>query len=96
MIVNCSEVQAVALADRIRLATRKPLTLDDGRVIEVSTSIGIAIAVPLSGPICIDAILHSADAMLYRAKDAGRDRAEVSVMSPARAPVNKLAPSDTI
>jgi len=89
MIFDCSEVQVVSLADRIRLATREPITLDDGRALKVSTSIGIAIADPLSGPIGIDAILHSADAMLYRAKDAGRDRAEVSGVH-----VHTLAPPD--
>jgi len=77
VVVGCSEDQAVALANRIRLATREPVYLDDGRALIVSTSIGIAFADPLKGAACIDAMLKDADKMLYRAKDGGRDRAEL-------------------
>lgn len=85
MIFDCDENHMEALVDRIRSACRKPLALNDGRMLEVSTSIGVAIANPLNGVFAIDALLHSADTMLYRAKEAGRDRAEISVIPPAQA-----------
>jgi len=92
MVFDRSEAQCAALADRIRLAIREPLILDDGRALAVTTSIGIAIADPASGPICVDAMLSTADAMLYRAKNNGRDRSEASVAPPA-APSRNMIPS---
>ncbi len=92
VVFGCSEVQVVALADRIRLATREPVFLDDGKALVVTTSIGIAIVDPIGGPVCVDDMLSRADAMLYRAKNTGRDRLEVSVMSSAAARENMITP----
>ncbi len=80
LVFDCSEVQVVALADRILLATRESILLDDGKSLIITTSLGIAIADPTGDGVCVDDMLSRADAMLYRAKNTGRDRSEVSVM----------------
>ncbi|MUV13509.1 putative bifunctional diguanylate cyclase/phosphodiesterase [Noviluteimonas gilva] len=62
---------ACKVAQRVLRALTPPLHVA-GREIQLSCSIGIAIA----GPDCesVDRILHDADVALYRAKDAGRNR----------------------
>ncbi len=80
MVFDCSETHVTALAERLRTATREPVLLEDGRTLSVSTSIGIVIAEPKAGPGSIDDMFQRADAMLYRAKAAGRDRAEISIL----------------
>lgn len=84
-IPDCTEDEIAGLAERIRLACREPVALDDGRVLEVTTSVGVVMANPVTGLLGVDAVLHAADTMLYRAKKAGRDRTEISSMSPAHA-----------
>lgn len=81
LVFECSDSQVSSLADRIRQEIRQPMTLDDGRTLAITTSLGIAIADPVNGRVFIDDMLSRADAMLYRAKTAGRDRSEVSMMS---------------
>ncbi|MFT4091253.1 MAG: diguanylate cyclase [Asticcacaulis sp.] len=83
MIFNCTQAQALALAERIRLAVREPLVLEDGTTLAVTTSVGISVVNSAKDASDLDAILSNADAMLYRAKNNGRDRAVVSVMVPA-------------
>lgn len=86
MVVGCSEGQALAFADRLRLSLRDPIILGDGNSCVISTSIGIAIVDPATDAACIDDMFQRADAMLYVAKDSGRDRAEISVVSSANSP----------
>jgi diguanylate cyclase (GGDEF)-like protein len=62
-------VEAVELAERIKIALCEPFDLGDNRVI-AGTSIGIAVA-PRDGTDC-DEILKSADLALYSAKSGGR------------------------
>ncbi len=62
-------VEAVELAERIKIALCEPFDLGDNRVI-AGTSIGIAVA-PRDGTDC-DEILKSADLALYLAKSGGR------------------------
>lgn len=81
LVFECSDSQVASLADRIRQEIRQPMMLDDGRTLAITTSLGIAIADPVNGRVFIDDMLSRADAMLYRAKTAGRDRSEVSMMS---------------
>lgn len=81
LVFECSDSQVSSLADRIRQEIRQPMMLDDGRTLAITTSLGIAIADPVNGRVFIDDMLSRADAMLYRAKTAGRDRSEVSMMS---------------
>lgn len=81
MVFHCSETNVMALAERLRIATREPVALEDGRTLSVSTSIGIVIADRTAGSVSIDDMFQRADAMLYRAKAAGRDRAEISTLA---------------
>jgi diguanylate cyclase (GGDEF)-like protein len=80
MVFDCSETDVTALAERLRIATREPIELDDGKTLSVSTSIGITIIYPTEESVSIDAAFQRADTMLYRAKAAGRDRAEISML----------------
>jgi diguanylate cyclase len=81
---------AAAVADQIRTAvSRMLISRADGveYVGQVSLSIGIAIAEPDD---TLESLRHRADAAMYRAKDAGRNRvslaaAHIPVASPAHA-----------
>lgn len=72
LLYDTSPAQAGAIADRVReaIATR---SIDIGGVsIELTVSVGIA-SVPLDMPEPLRTALSTADGMLYRAKDAGRN-----------------------
>ncbi len=63
--------QALALAERLRAALEaSPLDRNDGLIV-ITTSIGVAVADAAPG---LERLLARADAALYRAKDAGRNR----------------------
>jgi diguanylate cyclase (GGDEF)-like protein len=72
LLGDCPREQAIAIADRIRLAIEASPMVLDGSVVSISASIGVA-STATSGhdlqPLCRDA-----DAALYRAKRAGRNR----------------------
>ncbi|GAB3259470.1 sensor domain-containing diguanylate cyclase [Chitinimonas naiadis] len=72
--------QAIEAAERIREAVENaPLTLEDGTLVPVTVSVGVAELRPTDTELHL--LLIAADAALYRAKDAGRNRvvADVSV-----------------
>jgi diguanylate cyclase (GGDEF)-like protein len=64
---------ALAVAERIVSALRQPISIH-GESVVVTASVGIAIGDDHS---TAGALLRDADAAMYRAKDAGRDRVEV-------------------
>ena len=67
-----AEGVSTALANRI-VATLNELTIDEGHAMRVSASVGVShYADELDGP---DTMLMQADLALYRAKEAGRNRA---------------------
>lgn len=66
---------AVRIADRMRAALAPPLTIEGGEHV-VTASVGVAVAAG-SYPGGAQALLRDADAAMYRAKAAGRDRTEV-------------------
>ena len=74
LIVVCTgltaEVDAPRIADRIGAALREPVDID-GLEVEVTCSIGIALARPGDAP---GDLLRAADAAMYRAKERGGDR----------------------
>lgn len=83
LIVGCGRADIAAIAERVRQATCQPIVLDDGRLLRVTASIGVALSDPNGAPFHLDAMLQVADAMLYQAKDAGRDRVEIAVAPPS-------------
>ena len=64
--------EAFHTAERIRAAINQTLTFDDNLKVEMSVSIGVA-SYPSCGP-SLDLMLSNADAALYDAKRAGRNR----------------------
>lgn len=75
-VIVCEQLDgaeaAYALADRLLRVAREPFNLD-GLETVVTASIGIAVADGRPP----EALLRDADAAMYRAKEKGRDRAEV-------------------
>ncbi len=63
------------IADRIVDTLARPFSLPDGAVAVVSASVGIS--VPEQSGASGETLLRDADAAMYRAKEAGRDRWEV-------------------
>jgi diguanylate cyclase (GGDEF)-like protein len=72
LVIGCSSVQAVATADRLRVAIQASPIEDDGRVVTLSVSVGVA-STDRSG-YSLQHLCREADAALYRAKRAGRNR----------------------
>jgi diguanylate cyclase (GGDEF)-like protein len=66
--------EARVVAERVRTSMRRPVEIDEGVVVEPGVSVGVALT---DGSTTADAMLRDADAALYRAKQAGRDRIEV-------------------
>ncbi|MHB1056786.1 MAG: GGDEF domain-containing protein [Rhodanobacter sp.] len=64
--------QTLALGERIRAAIKGMRLEFDGHVVEMTVSVGVTAAVP--GEDDVAALLQRADAALYAAKRAGRDR----------------------
>jgi diguanylate cyclase (GGDEF)-like protein len=65
---------AHTVAERLRHLASEPIPLDDGRVLDITVSVGLA---ALSSPMRTDTLeqlLSRADAALYRAKAMGRNR----------------------
>jgi len=61
----------VAIAERLRLAVESTRFNHSGHEIRVTVSFGVAECLESDGP---ESLLARADAMLYRAKEAGRNR----------------------
>ena len=77
ILPNCLPVHAARVAERIRKSIAEtPIALQDGRLLSVTLSIGGACVAPWQA-IGIETLFSSADAQLYRAKHAGRNRALV-------------------
>jgi len=77
VLPECSLEEGVKLTERIcHLVRSEPVKAKNERI-EVSISLGVAIANQLA-PADLEALLGSVDAALYRAKEAGRNRVEFS------------------
>lgn len=72
------EGHARAVAQRVVDHVCRPIESDDGETF-VSLSVGIALSTPSMDARAVDHLLRDADAAMYRAKGAGRDRIEVHV-----------------
>jgi diguanylate cyclase (GGDEF)-like protein len=80
LLPGIGRADVLAIAERVRLAVGElNVVISTGsgtvRVSGLSVSIGVA-CYPTAGP-ALDDVLRSADAALYRAKDAGRNRVAV-------------------
>jgi diguanylate cyclase (GGDEF)-like protein len=69
LLENIGSIEAAErTAVRVLEAVRAPITLDDGRTILASVSVGIALAAAGTSP---DDVLHDADVAMYQAKHRG-------------------------
>lgn len=64
---------ALAVGERLRQVASEPVPLDDGRTLEVTVSVGVAVS-SRGDPGRIEDLLQQADNALYRAKAMGRNR----------------------
>lgn len=92
VLPDCDGVAARALAERLRIRCLEALARVDGR--PVGTTVSIGIATRRSGDAGFIALLKDADAALYAAKAAGRNRvtaAPDSVAAPQTGPARQRA-----
>lgn len=80
LLSDCPAEDAMELAQRIRTTLAAQPIECEPRPIPVTVSIGVHI-VPAGVPCTAADLLRQADARLYRAKRAGRDRVDVSTMA---------------
>ncbi len=80
-------VDPAAVADRLRRSVMEPIEID-GHELVVTASIGFA--VNAGEDLTADDLLRDADAAMYRAKAAGRDRVEAFTAATRRASVDAL------
>ena len=72
VLVGVNQTQACAIADNIRtLIASQPLKLDGNQQLQLTASIGVAV---FDGHPDYEQLMSRADAAMYRAKHAGRDR----------------------
>ena len=79
---NCSLGEAWELAERVRLHVAGCNIMVGGSSVQVSLSLGVATGEASAD---LEKVLHAADAALYEAKNAGRNRVEPSLGRAARA-----------
>ena len=78
LMPETAEFAAMAVARRLRDELLR-VTLPDGNVVRFS----IGVASFSKPPTSVDAMIHEADALMYRAKDQGKDRIESCVVGTA-------------
>uniref|UniRef100_UPI00210E8123 GGDEF domain-containing protein n=1 Tax=Chitinolyticbacter albus TaxID=2961951 RepID=UPI00210E8123 len=71
--VTSARHDAVLIADKVVNAMQRPITLEGGQSVRLTTSIGIALHEP-ADPVTVDELLDRADAAMYVAKRAGKNR----------------------
>lgn len=73
ILPGCEEADAVGLAERMRLEISRQPVEWQGQPIAITASFGVT-SLPLSRKVTVEALLKAADAALYQAKQAGRNR----------------------
>jgi diguanylate cyclase (GGDEF)-like protein len=76
VLPGCGEVGTLKVCERIRARVAERPVRHDGREVAVSLSLGGAVFNP-GRPVSAFALVQAADAAMYRAKAAGRNRVEV-------------------
>lgn len=69
--------EALATAERLRLAMQRRMRVHEGEAIELTASIGLA-ELHETGATSLSALIAAADDALYRAKDLGRNCTEIA------------------
>lgn len=77
LMADCPREQGIAIADRIRLAIESHPLQSDGASVSISASIGVACTSNWGHD--LQQLCRAADAALYRAKRAGRNRVVANV-----------------
>lgn len=79
VLPGTSVIHAMAVAESIRANIQAAgiAHAHSGVAAVVTVSLGVAVGIPTQGDAC-DALVHAADAALYRAKDQGRNRVVLS------------------
>jgi diguanylate cyclase (GGDEF)-like protein len=77
VLPGCDAANTVKLAERLRQRISETPIAHGGQLLPVTTSQGLAVF-PGTGTTDLTGLLQAADAALYRAKDNGRNRAELS------------------
>jgi diguanylate cyclase (GGDEF)-like protein len=81
LLPNTDLIQAAEVAERCRtMLTRQQVRCDDGQMMRVSSSFGVASADGVQRPDVMD-LVNQADKALYWAKEAGRNRVKIYVAS---------------
>lgn len=89
VLPDCGRSQAEAIGERIRTACgQAAIALPDGPEISATISIGLAFAPSLAGFTELSPLLDLADKALYRAKQGGKNRLDVTEYADA-APTNQ-------
>jgi diguanylate cyclase (GGDEF)-like protein len=98
ILANTREAEAVAVAERLRLAVRALKLPHAGRAEAIVTiSLGVAVMGESAASTILDAatLIHAADHALYRAKEAGRDRV-ASFEGTVAAPPPTIVPAPSL
>ena len=74
LLPGCDAASARAVGERMREFIASQQALVGADAVPVTVSVGVAVT--LNGSATADALVEAADAALYRAKEAGRDRVE--------------------
>jgi diguanylate cyclase (GGDEF)-like protein len=74
-LVECDEVTAVRIAERVRETISKAVLLYEGQEISITVSIGVSTLKPDVEK--FETLIAQADTALYQAKAAGRNRVEI-------------------
>jgi diguanylate cyclase (GGDEF)-like protein len=87
LLPDTGEQDAIQLAERLRTAFEGVSHTVSGRTLKATVSIGIAVSDDASAD--LDALLKDADHALYRAKELGRNRVELSGRLDKAPPANR-------
>lgn len=73
LLPGVAEAEALEIANRVRIAVNREYEADEDSAISIPITISMGVA-ELSPEGTLDSLVHAADAALYRAKRAGRNR----------------------